>query len=230
MRDGWLWTGPVDAPFTRRERVPRWLPVGASAADERLGHVGFWVTPELVFVEQFDRTGAIPPACRLLDIGARAWRRSAGGCLSADFSYLAEVTVGPRGLLALHSSGEGAYAVSIVHYDVRRGQSDTAVSSIVLEGASAVHVRFAPDGGSVQFISPCALEGKPPPACEDPQNQEQWRLYSVPTSGGALRLVRADLPAGAAFDPAHDRFAWPKGDAVCWGEPREASPKCASKP
>lgn len=228
--DARIAVGPVAGPLGPGVAISRWVRARGSRAALDLVNVGFWLTAGVVFVQQFDRRGELTPECRLYDADARRWRRPAGGCLSPDFGYLARVDVGPGSLLALHSSAEGHYALSIVRYGTETGQADTGAPSITLEGASAVRVRFAPDASHVDLISPCRLEGTRPPPCGDFDSEPAWKLYSLPAATGSLRLRRTDLPPGSVLDPTAERFAWPKDRAVCVGEPREPAPKCFPLP
>lgn len=209
--------------------IPRWLPREKKAQSDVV-NVAFWISTRTLFVQQFYADGHAEPTCRLRDAATGGWMLVRGGCLRPDFSYLAGVDVGPERLLAIHSSAEGRHALSIARYDVQRGQSDVWPAPLILEGASTVRVRFAPDGSRVDLISPCPLSGAPIPPCENPESEPHWKLYSVPISGGAARLVRNDLPPGIAVDPTRDRFAWPKDGAVCVGDPGGSNIKCAAVP
>jgi hypothetical protein len=201
-------------------------------------NVGLWLSPQAILVQQLDREGTAAATCRVCELpaaGARAcrWRRPPGGCLDPDFLHLTRADAGPTGLLALHSEGEGFYALSIVRYDPATGQADTGTPPLRLEGASTVAVHFVPDGARVQLISPCELrdgENRRPPPCDAPDTRPTWRLYTRPVGPGILELVRSDLPPGTTLHPDGRRFAWPRDGAVCVGDPRDAAPDCLPLP
>ena len=235
-------TGPE--PRESRAALPTWVgargqpPAPAEALAEALVNVGVWLSPGTVLMQQRDHAGALSAACRVCELpaaGARAcrWRRPPGGCLDADFVGLTRVDVGPRGLLALHSEGEGYFALDIVRYNPATGQAETGTPPLRLEGASAVSVSFAADGSRVDLISPCELrdgENRRPPPCDDPYARRSWRLYSRPVGPGPLELKRGDLPPGAVLHPDGQRFAWPRDRAVCIGDPRAPTADCVPLP
>ena len=212
------------------KQIPRWLAPDAvpGASDTRV-NVAFWLAPEVLFVQQFFADGHAEPECRLYELATGAWRRPEGGCLSPDFSYLARVDAGPNGLFALHSSAEGHFGFSVVHYDATRGQAPARVA-FVLEGASSVHARFDSNGSRIELISPCALHGKPVPACDAPDRQRTWKLYAAPMTSGELRLERDDLPPGAVVDATSRRFAWADSRGLCVGDPRDQRARCVTLP
>jgi hypothetical protein len=232
----------LTGPRRASRAIPRWIAdaVEPTAAQDVI-NVGLWLSPRVVLVQQLDRAGALAPACRICelpstspsaDVRACRWRRPPR-CLDPDFAHLTGVDPGPHGLLALHSEGEGHFALGVVRYDPDAGQSDTATPSVRLEGSSAVSVRFAADGSRVDLISPCELregENHRPPPCDDADAQPAWRLYSRPVGPGPLELRRADLPPGAVLHPDGQRFAWPRDHAICVGDPGARSPACFPLP
>jgi len=205
---------------------------------EEVVNVGVWLSPKTVLVQQFDRGGTTGAVCRVCELPASAeracrWRRPPGGCLDADFFHLTRADAGPGGLLALHSEGEGFYALGIVLYDPDTGQADTGTPALRLEGASTVSVRFAADGARVELISPCELrdaENRRPPPCDAPFARPTWRLYSRPVGPGPIEQRRSDLPPGTVLHPDGQRFAWPADSAVCIGDPRAPAPDCVPLP
>lgn len=219
-----LAVGTLHGPMDPWQAIPRWV-----HADE-VANAVFWLSPNTLFVQQFPLNDQAKPTCRWRQWPAGNWRRPPGGCLEPEFRYLSRVDAGPNALLALHSSAEGLFALSIVRYGLTTGQDDTPLPALVLEGSSAVRVSFAADGSRIDLVSPCVLDGNPPPPCENPEGQAFWRLYSRTTNGGPLRLRATDLPPGATADPKQARFAWPKDGEVCLGNPRESPAKCASAP
>jgi hypothetical protein len=183
--------------------------------------VGFALSPGTTFTQRFAPAGT-GATCRVRS-GTGAAAPPRGGCLSPEFGYLAQVQVGPASLLALLSSAEGHAALQIVRYDPKQGQSDTRAPTLTIEGSGAVRVAFAPDGTSVTLVSPCELQtGRPP--CAEPDQAAHWRQYQLPLDGRPPKLVRADLPPGAAFHPARKEYAWVAGGAACVGQP--LSPRC----
>jgi hypothetical protein len=193
-------------------------------------NVGFWMSRTTLFVQQFDARGERAPACRLHDVQDRVWRQPSGGCLSSDFNYLARVDRGPRGLLGLHSSAEGHFALEIVQYDPSTGQAETSVQPVIIEGASTVSVRFAPDGAHVDLVTPCVLEGGSPFQCVEFDRMPAWRLYSLALADGEMRLRRSDLPPGASLHPRSESFAWMREGSICVGEPKAPRARCFPVP
>lgn len=223
--DRWL-LDPATGQF--RARVER-SPFPPPALDGRAHEgkhgavtVGFRLSPDTTFPQRFDASGRSAPGCRVRTRSGTAVKPR-GGCLSPEFGYLARVQVGPSGLLALLSSAEGHAALQIVRYDPARGQSETRAQTLTIEGSGAVRVRFLPDGSAVTLISPCVLDAGRPP-CAEPDRAEHWRQYQLPLDGGPLKLVRADLPPGAALHPARSDYAWVAGGAACVGQPQ--APRC----
>jgi hypothetical protein len=216
-------TGKLSVRSAKSPFAPPALDGRAHEGKHGTVEVGFRLSPGTTFTQRFAPGGEAPPSCRVSTSGAAA--RPRGGCLSPELGYLAHVQVGPGGLLVLLSSAEGHAAVQIVRYDPRRGQSDTRAQTLTIEGSGAVTAAFAADGHSVVLVTPCALES-PRTLCADPDEAAHWRQYQLPLDGGSLKLVRADLPVGAALDPARNEYAWVAGGAACVGQPQAPRPRC----
>lgn len=256
-------TIPAAPPATESEK--RGETTAAAEAGEVV-NVGFWLSPRQVLVQQFFRHGDGGLDCRVLTIPVRApgpaptpptlptstskpsrapadgailataWTRPPGGCIDADYHHLTRVDSGPGAWLALHSEGEGRYALGLVRYTVKRGQSsEPAVPSVDIEGASIVTVRFASNGKAVDLVTPCDLqvtENARTVSCDDPFARATWNLFRRDLPAGPLRLRRADLPPGAVLHPTGDRFAWPQGASICTGDPAAGAqpPACFPLP
>ncbi len=218
LRDGTLATTELQSDAT----FPYWLT--GTAGDAEILNVAFQASARTLVVQQFASSDPMHPTCRARDEGSRVWY-SPKACVEADFSHLYRVDAGPEGLIAVHSSAEGASAVSVARYSVTAGQSP-ALATLQLQGASAIDVGFAPDASRIDFVSPCELSTRVATLC-DPDAAARWKLYSLPATGGELTLRRDDLPPGTAFDSATQRFAWPRGSEVCIEDPREPKPRCS---
>ncbi len=219
-------TGSPTGPFGARVTIPLWM----KSEEETIGNVVFWLSERLVFVQQRDILVPSKPQCRLFDVETGQWRRSPVKCLSGDYSQIGKVEVGPGHLLAVYSGAEGMGAVELCAYDLEKGQTRLPLPSVSLTRA-LVSVRFAPDGSRVDLVSPCApLVGDEVHESAECSAAPRWRLFSIPTRGGPMRLRRADLPPGAVLDPKHERFAWPRGDEICVGDPAEPRPRCVAVP
>ena len=207
--------------------IPQWL----RGDSETLANAAFWITPTSAFVQQFNTRSSQTPVCRVYDTEKHDWQSPSGGCLSPAFSYLAQVDSGPKGLLALHSSAEGTFALQIVRYSTSKGQSRTGVKPIMIEGASSVSVHFGLGDQHVYLVTPCRLTTRSTIQCVDEVDHARtWRLYSVTLSGGAIRLLRTDLPPGAVLHGLSKTFAWIRQEALCMGDPREHTPRCFPLP
>lgn len=223
--------GPRQNLPSARTRIPRWVQApNSDPANGDLVNLAFWLSANRVFVQQFDPANPFAPECRLFDTRTRAWQRPRGGCLAGDFGYLFQVHPGPDGWLLLSSSSEGYRALGLVRYDPAVGQSDPGIPPLLLEAPGPVNVQFARDGSRVALISPCVLTGEKPPPCGDGTPSSSWRLYAWPTTGGAIDLLRADLPPGSALDPTGERFAWPQQNSICIGDPHHAEARCMPLP
>ncbi|HYP14397.1 MAG TPA: hypothetical protein VEQ63_10780 [Bryobacteraceae bacterium] len=226
LHESRLAIGVLPGPIQTWTDIPQWI---ASSADA-LVNVAFWLTQSTAYVHQFDRRANKNSTCRTYDSRSGKWLRAPGGCLVPEFSFLAQVDRGPARLVALHSSAAGAFALQIVRYSAVKGQSPTRVKSIVIDGASSVHVRFAPDGSQVDLLTPCRLETGSTVDCSADFESAKWRQYSVAVATGVLRLRRANLPADAALHPRADTFAWFADNSICVGDPNESKPRCFPLP
>jgi len=231
LADAGLHVGdPVAAARPQLIAIPPWL-AGPGAGHQVRDPLVFWLGPQLIFAQRTEPEGRASPACGSYDLRVRRWNRLRGACLTGAFDAITEVDLGPGDLLALHSSAEGHAAIDVVRYRAGKGgQADTGTPPLVIEGSSLIRARFAGDGTRLSLVSPCVLEGARPPPCEDFDRQPAWRLYERPIGAGPLRLVRADLPPGTALSPRDERFAWPRGDAICLGDPRDRAPACYPLP
>lgn len=221
--------GPLGAPI----RIPRWVKSGDSGpakSDSDLVNLAFWLSARVIFVQQFDPATPFEPECRLFDPRGRVWRRPRGGCLAGDFGHLFRVQSGPGGWLLLSSSSEGHHALGLVRYDPAAGQSDPGIPPLLLAAPGPINVRFAGDGSRVDLISPCDLEGQRPPPCGSGEAGSPWKLYSWPTTGGAISLRRSDLHPGSVLDPTGAHFAWPENNGICIGDPHRAESRCIPLP
>lgn len=213
-----------------RIQIPRWIKSRPNPANGDLINRAFWLSANTIFVQQFDPATPFEPECGLFDARTRAWRRPRGGCLSSDFGHLFQVRPGPGGWLLLSSSSEGYHALGLVRYDPTTGQSDPGIPPLLLEAPGPINTRFARDGSRVDLISPCVLEGRKPPPCGDDEARSAWKLYSWPTTGGAISVLRSDLPPGSVLDPIGARFAWPEENGICIGDPRQTGTLCIPLP
>ncbi|MFO1350134.1 MAG: hypothetical protein U1F68_05415 [Gammaproteobacteria bacterium] len=222
--------GPLGGPVGAGIVIPRWLHARPDLTADDLVNVVFWLSERSIFFQQFDRAEPFAPVCRVLDTRTGAWRCPRGGCLSGDFLHLVQVQQGPDGWLLLYSEAEGYEALNLVRYDPANGQTDPGIPGLALEGPGPIAARFAGDGSRVDVITRCPLESAQPPLCSLIPAEAPTRLYAWSTTGGGLRLQRADLPSGTVLDPAGKRFAWPRGASVCIGDPRQDQPHCISLP
>jgi hypothetical protein len=218
-----LAVAPPEQPAGASVPIPRWIEAQESTP---LVNVAFWLAEHVVFVQQYDPADPFAPACRLFDTRDGAWRPPPGGCLTSEFSQLFKVQAGPGQALLLLSAAEGFQAMELVRYDPESGQSPAEITPIAWESPGPLDARFAPDGRRVFFLTPCLLAAPESPPCENSGSRAAIRLYSWTTPTGELRLLRSGLPPGAAFDPVHGRFAWPRDDRICIGDPSEPTPRC----
>ena len=207
--------------------LPSWLVSRAHESAPEVVNTAVWLTPTKLYVHQFYADGHADPECRVREGLAAPWQRPIGGCIASDFGYLAQIDVGPAGLLAVHSSAEGSYALRFVRYDDVHGEQPVRAPQLVLQGSSAVRVQFSARRSRIELISPCVLVGTPLPPCDDAE-ATTWKLYAASFESDKLQLLRDDLPVGAVIDPREERFAWPRGDAICVGEPRDTEARCIS--
>jgi hypothetical protein len=214
---------PLDRPVHAGVPIPRWI------AAENLFNVVLWLSADVVFVQQYDPADPLAPACRLFDTRARSWRQPPGGCLTSEFSQLFRVKAGPDRWMLLLSAAEGFHALEVVRFDPAAGQSESGAAPILLEGPGRIDAAFARDGAEVHLLTSCALDGAKP-SCDGAAPGSEVRHYSWSIPAGDLRLLRSDLPPGAAFDPVHARYAWPDRDRICIGDPGEASARCFTPP
>ena len=222
-----LAVAPPEQPAGAPVPIPRWIGAAESAQPV---NVAFWLAEHVVFVQQYDRNDPFAPACRLFDTRDGAWRLPHGGCLASEFSQLFRAQAGPGKALLLFSAAEGFQALELVRYDPDAGQSSSGMTPIAWESPGPIDARFAPDGGRVFFVTPCTLAAPASPPCVDSTPGAPSRLYSWSIPAGELRLLRSDLPPGAAFDPVHGRFAWPRGNRICIGDPAGPAPQCIPAP
>jgi hypothetical protein len=176
---------------------------------------GFWIDPQRILIQQWEPHGDAAPRCRIYELARRRWRATTA-CLKPDLQNPWRADNGPEGWLALYSSGEGVQSVLLARYSpAGQGEAPLAVAP---QPSGAAYLSFGKDG-ALQLVSPCRLEDKQPscPSADD----APWRLYSATTAGGPPVLQRSDLPPGAVPDPKGGRFAWPAGQAVCLGDPRQ---------
>jgi hypothetical protein len=225
--------GPSGGPFENTVRIPRWTQ-SRDGRPATFNHLGFWTSRDSVFVQQFDRNayndprGPIPPECRLYNTAERKWQQLRDGCIQGDYLWVGEVEAGPADLVAVRSSSEGSAALGFYRYRVAEGQSQ-AIRAPVSLGSEEGSIAFTKNGAWLLMITSCSNVQQSPRA-QDCATSTTWSLYRVPTMGGAIELRRSDLPRGAVIDPDHDRFAWPSGDGVCVGDPRDPKARCFPLP
>jgi hypothetical protein len=229
LGEGRMAIGPIQGSLPPWVSIPRWVSTRDSE-DYDVVNVGFWLSPDAVFIQQFDQQGRSVPACRSYDVRLSRWHVLTGGCLSSAFTYLSRIDKGPRALLALQSSAEGLHAVELVHYDSHQGQSRTRASTIEIEGSSAVQVAFRRDGSKMTVLSPCRLHGSPRRTCTEPDLARSWNQYSWSARGGLPRLLRSDIPPGSVLHPYKDHFAWMQEETICVGDASGPKRKCVPLP
>ena len=225
--DDWLAIARRDEHPGERIEIPRW--VALRSAEGELVNIAFWLNLREILVQQSDRGERSHPECRVLQLATHRWRRPRGGCLEGGFENLVRIDPGPEGWIAIYSGGEGSNDVTVARYAEATGQSSGGAPNLSPEPGAAISAAFRADGSAVDVVSQCPLE-KGNPSCFEAGDPVRWRLYSWPLRGGALRLLRTDLPPGSAPDPRGTRFAWPRGRSVCLGEPRDVSPHCVPLP
>jgi hypothetical protein len=220
----WLALGPPEGPLGDAVPIPRW--VGDAEAGEPT-NIAFWVSNDLIFVEQLAPRDPEDLRCGTFTVNTRRWR-TLRHCLEGGFSRVWRVEPGPGRWIAVYSGAEGQHSVDLQRYD-------SAANTVLAEGLSVspapsgpAYVRIHPDGHQVDVLSPCRVD-QPHAPCPD-DDGAPWNLYLGSTGPGRLRLVRSDLPRGAAMDPAGVRFAWPRGGSVCVGDPASASSSCVAVP
>ncbi len=225
-----LFLGRSQGPFGNRVPIPTWVAL-SSSDDSSVHHFAFWLSEREAFVQQELHPLVGEPACGVYDVRSGEWRREARECLRGSYSQIGAVQKGPDSLLAIYSGAEGMGMLEIVRYDAAHGQQKTGIPSVELSATPAT-VRFEPMASRVDVVTPCQVGSLGGAAAEENRCDESkpWGLFSAPTSGGSFKLQRSDLPPGTVMDPKHDRFAWPRGNEVCIGDPREPKPRCYALP
>lgn len=136
-----------------------------------------------------------------------------------------ELRPGPGGWLAAFRAPEGHLDVELL----RRSDAGFSAAKMPLPSlydCGPLDVHYPRDGAAVWLITPCALaerpDGHPCMGLEGISLHElgtPWRWYAWKPGQKALKLVRADLPAGAAPSPDGRTLAWATDDLVCVGDP-----------
>lgn len=160
----------------------------------------------LLLVEQDVNDGVL--ACDVSDPVAGTW--TFARCPAGDFVQLGSIVLGPRGLYAIGSAGEGHPGLTLTRYSPDRGQRDLRLPWTDLYPFGWIDVTFHGDG-TATLLTSCLLldpDGRP---CEGHEGDEQeWPLnaWRWRFGGRAAKLVGVGLPRGATVDPTGVRYAW----------------------
>jgi hypothetical protein len=221
--------GPPEGPLGPPVSIPHWV-----IADEiDLFNTVFWLSERTIFVQQSDRQVPDRLACRLFDVQKRKWEKPKHRCLSASYSLVAQVVAGPAQLLAVSSGAEGMGEIEFYRYNLEKGQSKTPILSIILTYSGSISFHFSENGSQIYIITSCrSLDTSPEGNLREPsegcRDSIPWRLFSV-SEKGPIVLRRSDLPPGSVLDPKHNRFAWPRENEICIGDPAGKF-NCFSRP
>jgi hypothetical protein len=224
--EGELRIGAPGAPFGPAVAVPSRLSPPAPEGERRV--FAAWLSEREIYVAEWWTDAELHEACQVLDVKAGAWRTPAG-CIEADFYQPFRLDLGPGGLVAVYSSGEGHPGVRVLRYDPARGSEEIIAPSFDLYPFGPLWIQLPRAVGPALIATPCDLSRERP--CQESEEDGPTRLYSFTPGERGVKLLREGLPPFARPSPNGKLLAWPRPGLVCVGDPDSPDETiCAAPP
>jgi hypothetical protein len=209
--------------------LPALVPPGPEYPERWFPSLGAWLDPRTYLWCQHDDYEGLGSGCALLHPAEGRVEFLPAGSLDPYAAW--DLRPGPGGWLAVFRSLEGHLDVEVLRRE-GTGFAPSGPPMPSLYDCGPLEVHYPGDGAAVWLVTPCALaerpEGHPCLGLEGVPVFEMgtpWRWYTWRPGQQALKLARADLPAGAAPSPDGATLAWATDDLVCLGDP--AHPEAA---
>jgi hypothetical protein len=165
-------------------------------------------------------------ACALVEYGPNApLVRTLSGV--PELTATIDIQVEPGGWVIVRRAPEGHLFVDVYRLDLEARTLKRAFEMPSLYDTGPLDVTVAGDGLRLWLVTPCLLatptEGHP---CMDDaegmplyETDAPWRWFEWSAAAPRLRLLRADLPAGAVPHPGGGELAWATQEQLCIGDP-----------